>query len=91
MEGAGVPCGPVNSIDKVFDDPHVQSREMCIKMPHPLSGDVSLVANPIRFSESPVRYRRSPPTLGAHTEEVLTASLNMSGAELDALRCNGII
>ena len=91
MEAAGVPCGPVNSIDKVFEDAHVQSREMRIEMAHPLSENVSLVANPIRLSESPVQYRHAPPMLGAHTEEVLDAWLDMSGAEIEALRHNQII
>jgi crotonobetainyl-CoA:carnitine CoA-transferase CaiB-like acyl-CoA transferase len=91
MEAAGVPCGPVNSIDKVFEDAHVQSREMRIEMEHPLSANVSLVANPIRLSESPVQYRHAPPMLGAHTEEVLDAWLDMSGAEIEALRRRGII
>jgi crotonobetainyl-CoA:carnitine CoA-transferase CaiB-like acyl-CoA transferase len=91
MEAAGVPCGPVNTIDKVFEDAHVQSREMRIEMAHPLSENVSLVANPIRLSESPVQYRHAPPMLGAHTEEVLDAWLDMSGAEIEALRHNRII
>jgi crotonobetainyl-CoA:carnitine CoA-transferase CaiB-like acyl-CoA transferase len=91
MEAAGVPCGPVNSIDKVFADAHVQSREMRIEMAHPLSETVPLVANPIRLSESPVQYRHVPPTLGAHTDEVLDAWLAMSGAEVQTLRRNGVI
>lgn len=91
MEAAGVPCGPVNTIDKVFEDAHVQSRHMRIEMAHTLSEKVSLVANPIRLSESPVQYRHVPPTLGAHTEEVLDAWLGMSGAEIEALRRDQVI
>jgi crotonobetainyl-CoA:carnitine CoA-transferase CaiB-like acyl-CoA transferase len=72
MEAAGVPCGPINSIDKVFADAQVQARGMRIDMEHPVAGQVSLVANPIRMSESPVEYRLSPPLLGADSEAVLS-------------------
>ncbi|WP_338762641.1 CaiB/BaiF CoA-transferase family protein [Massilia sp. METH4] len=71
MEGAGVPCGPINTVDKVFDDPQVQARGLRIEMPHPVAGTVPLVANPIRLSATPVAYHRPPPLLGEHTEEVL--------------------
>ncbi|MGN6316895.1 CaiB/BaiF CoA transferase family protein [Trinickia sp.] len=86
MEAAGVPCGPINTLDRVFADPHVQARGTRIEMPHPVAKDVPLVANPIRLSESPVQYRNAPPTLGQHTEEVLSDWLAASAAEIDALR-----
>jgi crotonobetainyl-CoA:carnitine CoA-transferase CaiB-like acyl-CoA transferase len=71
LEQAGVPCGPINCIDQVFDDAQVQARGMRIEMAHPLAEKVALVANPIRFGASPVTYRNAPPTLGQHTDEVL--------------------
>ena len=91
MEEAGVPCGPINTLDKVFDDPHVQSRGMRIEMPHPLAGKVPLAANPIRMSESPVQYRRPPPTLGEHTEDVLGSWLAMGAADVADLRSKKIV
>jgi len=91
MEAAGVPCGPINSLDKVFADPHVQAREMRIEMPHALVGQVPLVANPIRMSESPVQYRRAPPTLGEHTEEVLSGWLDMTSADIAGLHQRKIV
>jgi crotonobetainyl-CoA:carnitine CoA-transferase CaiB-like acyl-CoA transferase len=91
MEAAGVPCGPINTLDKVFADPQVQSRGMRIEMEHPLAGTVPLVANPIRMSESPVQYRRSPPTLGEHTSDVLDSWLAMGDAEVAALRQKKIV
>jgi crotonobetainyl-CoA:carnitine CoA-transferase CaiB-like acyl-CoA transferase len=91
MEAAGVPCGPINSLDKVFADPHVQSRNMRIEMPHSLTETVPLVANPIRLSESPVQYRQSPPTLGEHTGEVLHDWLDMASAAVGDLRHKKII
>lgn len=68
-----VPCSPVNDIAGVFADPQVIHRGMKISMPHPLSGSgsVDLLANPIRFSGTGVEYRRHPPSLGEHTDEVL--------------------
>jgi crotonobetainyl-CoA:carnitine CoA-transferase CaiB-like acyl-CoA transferase len=91
LEKAGVPCGPINTIDAVFSDPQVQARAMKVDMPHPVSGSVSLVANPLRLSETPVTYRTAPPTLGAQTEEVLTQRLGMSREDIDRLRAAGII
>jgi crotonobetainyl-CoA:carnitine CoA-transferase CaiB-like acyl-CoA transferase len=76
MEAAGVPCGPINTLDKVFDDPQVRARGLRIELPHPVAGTVPLVANPIRMSASPVSYRRAPPGLGEHTGEVLAEWLN---------------
>jgi len=72
MEAAGVPCGPINSIDKVFADAQVQARGLRIEMEHPLAGTVPLVANPIRLSESPVQYRMAPPALGADADAILS-------------------
>ena len=92
LESAGVPCAPVNTIDRVFADPQVEARGMQIRMPHPLAGeDVRLVGSPIRLSRTPVRYRRAPPTLGQHTGEVLAEVLDLSEGEREALRTEGVI
>ena len=71
LEGAAVPCGPINRIDQVFDDPHVRARGMRIGIPHAKAGMAPLVASPMRLSASPVQYRMPPPGLGEHTEQVL--------------------
>ena len=91
LESVGVPAGPINSLDAVFDDPQVRARGMRIDLPHPVAGSVSLVANPLRLSETPVTYRSAPPPLGAQTREVLSERLAMSADEIEALRANGII
>ena len=91
LEKVGVPCGPINAIDAVFADPQVQARHMKVDMAHPTTGSVSLVANPLRLSETPVTYRTAPPTLGSHTREVLGARLGMSSEQIDRLRAAGII
>ncbi|HUN93382.1 MAG TPA: CaiB/BaiF CoA-transferase family protein [Burkholderiaceae bacterium] len=86
LEPAGVPCGPINRIDEVFDDPQVRARGLRIDLPHEKAGSVPLVASPIRLSDSPVSYRRPPPRLGEHTDEVLAEWLGLSAAEIGALR-----
>jgi crotonobetainyl-CoA:carnitine CoA-transferase CaiB-like acyl-CoA transferase len=90
LEKAGLPCGPVNSIDQVFADPQVIHRNMKISMAHP-AGDVPLIASPLKLSETPVHYRRPPPRLGEHTDEVLQEFLQLGDAERTILREAGII
>ena len=91
LERVSVPAGPINSLDAVFDDPQVRARAMQIELPHPVAGTVSLVANPLRLSETPVTYRTAPPPLGAQTREVLAERLAMSAADIAELRAKGII
>ena len=77
MEAAGVPGGPINRLDDVFASDQVEARQMKISMPHPqaASGKVDLIGNPVKFSKTPVTYRRSPPLCGADTEAVLSELL----------------
>jgi crotonobetainyl-CoA:carnitine CoA-transferase CaiB-like acyl-CoA transferase len=91
LEQAGVPCGPINSIDAVFADPQVEARAMRVEMPHPVAGTVSLVANPLRLSATPVTYRAAPPTLGAQTRRILQERLGMSAEEIALLADAGVI
>ena len=71
LERAGVPCGPINDLAQVFADEQIKARGVQITLPHALSGEVALVANPIRLSRTPVEYRTAPPMLGEHSAEVL--------------------
>ena len=90
LEALGVPCGPINTIEQVFEDPHVQSRGLSRTVESPVYGPVPIVANPIRMSETPVRYHSAPPVLGEHTREVLCGVLGMSAAEVDKLQAQGV-
>lgn len=90
LEQAGVPCGPVNSIADVFQDPHVQARGMQLEMSHPSLGTVPQVASPLRLSASPVEYRTAPPLLGEHTDEVLAETLGLSAEAIQRLRAERI-
>jgi crotonobetainyl-CoA:carnitine CoA-transferase CaiB-like acyl-CoA transferase len=73
LEAAGVPAGPVNRLSDVFASGQVAARGMKIAMPHPLAGEgeVSLIGNPVKFSETPVTYRYPPPLCGEHTRQLL--------------------
>lgn len=90
LEAAKVPCGAINNLAEVFADPHVQARGMTVPMPHPLTDALQLVASPMKLSATPVQYRRPPPLLGEHTDEVLR-ELGWNAAELAALRKTGAI
>ena len=91
LEPEGVPCGPVNSIAQTFANPQVMHRQMRIDLPHPLSGSVPSVANPIKFSDTPIQYRNAPPTLGQHSHEVLQQYVGLSDEEIEALKTKQII
>jgi crotonobetainyl-CoA:carnitine CoA-transferase CaiB-like acyl-CoA transferase len=71
LEEAGIPCGPINTLDQVFAMPQVETREMLIQMKHSEVGDLRLVGSPLKFSETPVDYKLAPPRLGEHTDEVI--------------------
>lgn len=70
LSAANVPCGPINDISQVFADPQVQHRGLQISMKHPITGELPLVANPIKFSATPIEYKQTPPTLGEHNEDL---------------------
>lgn len=73
MKANNVPCGEVNDLSEVFASDQVKARDMKISIPHPSagSGSVDLIGNPVKFSETPVTYRKAPPVLGADTDEIL--------------------
>ena len=91
LETIGVPCGPINQLDQVYNDPQVQHRGMKIDVPHPLAGTVPLVANPIKFSRTPIEYEMPPPMVGEHVDAVLRDVLGKSAEQIAALRENKIV
>ena len=93
LEENKIGCGPINNLQQVFDDPHVKAREMVVEMPHPLTGErgAALIANPMKYSDTPVAYRHAPPLLGQHTREVLREKLNLSDDDLTALRDKEVV
>ncbi len=91
LEAVGVPCGPINNVAEVFDNPQVQARAMAIDMPHPTAGSVKLVRSPMRLSATPALADRAPPLLGQHTDEVLRELLGRSDEDIARLRAAGAI
>jgi len=93
LEQCNVSCGPINNLAQVFDDLHVQARGMRLQMDHPATGEapVDLIASPMKMSATPPDYRRPPPMLGQHTDEVLRELLDAGDDELAALRAEGVI
>ena len=87
-----VPCGPINNIKQVFDDPQVNSRKMKIEMTHKkLNRKIKIIGNPIKFSESKFKYKKSPPSLGEDTEKILSKFLKLSKKQIKILKEKKII
>jgi formyl-CoA transferase len=86
-----IPCGPINTFDKVFSDPQLLFRGMLAEVPHPTAGTVKMVASPMKLSQTPCDINRHPPLLGEHTEEILQERCGLSAAEIESLRQNGVI
>ena len=91
LEGANVPCGPINRVDQVFSDPQAVARRLTVSLDHAAAGPIDLVASPLRLSKTPPEYRNAPPLLGQHTDEVLRAMLELSPGEIAALRGSGVL
>ncbi|HRN75815.1 CaiB/BaiF CoA-transferase family protein [Ottowia sp.] len=91
LEAAKVPCGAINNLAEVFDDPQVRARGMVTHWQHPLKADLKLVASPLKLERTPVRTDLPPPLLGQHTDEVLTELLGCDAARLAALRAQQVI
>ncbi|OMG73573.1 CaiB/BaiF CoA transferase family protein [Burkholderia ubonensis] len=91
LEAAGVPCGPINELDEVFDNEQVVARGMQVSLPHPCGADVKLVRNPIRMSATPPDARTAPPLLGAQTEDVLRDLLGYDDVRIAALKAKQAI
>jgi crotonobetainyl-CoA:carnitine CoA-transferase CaiB-like acyl-CoA transferase len=90
LTGAGVPCGPLQKYDQVFNDPHLKERNFFQDAPHKKLGAVKQIGSPMRLSETPVKMHRAGPMLGEHTSEVLR-ELNIPEEEIRALHQSGAV
>lgn len=91
---AGVPCGPVNELDDLINDPHLKARELLKPLIHPTLGEIpnAAVADfPVRFSDIDTGFDAPAPMLGQHTREILTKTLGMDTAEIDGLSSAGVV
>src|ERR1700681_3596541 len=90
LEQAGVPAGPVLDVHQMHADPHALARDMIVETTHPITGKVTSIGFPIKFSETPGSVRRAAPVLGQHTREVLREH-GFSDAETDQMAALGAI
>lgn len=90
LEAGGIPCSAVNDIGDVFADPQVRARGMQVQVEHAHADALPLVASPMRFSATPVRYHSAPAMLGQHTQEVLR-EFGIPEDEIVALRNDGVV
>ncbi len=88
---AEVPFAPINSLDRVFNDPHVASRGIVTEVVHPVTGPIKMVGASVRYDESRSQVRLPPPRLGEHSREILSQLLNYSDHEVESLKKEGII
>ena len=91
FDANGVMCGPVNNIEQVVNDPHIQEREMIVELEHSRAGKLKVVGTPMKFSRTPCRIDKASPDLGEHTEEILTTWQGLSEDEIQNLRKSRII
>jgi crotonobetainyl-CoA:carnitine CoA-transferase CaiB-like acyl-CoA transferase len=90
IEGAGVPAGPIYTLDQVYEDPQVLARDMVVEVEHPTVGAFRMTGIPVKLSETPGGITAPPPSLGEHTVEVLEG-LGYSAAQIGALREAGAV
>ena len=90
LRAAGVPCGRINTVAEALGDPHVVERGFIIELEHPALGPVKSLATPIHLADTPLVYRRHPPRLGEHSDEV-AGELGYSLAEIAQLRAEGVL
>jgi len=91
LEAAGVPNGPINTLEQVFQEPQAVARGLRIEMAHPLAGTISLIRSPMRFSATSIEHKVPPPLLGQHTDEILRGMLGRSDDDIARLRADGAI
>jgi len=91
LETLQIGCGPINTLEQVFADPQVVARKNLVEMDHASGAKMTVIANPVRLSETPADYRLAPPVLGQHTEDVLAAWLGLDETALVSLRAQKII
>ncbi len=91
LEAIGVPCGPVNTVDKVANDPQVLARDMIAEIEHDTTGTVQIPGIPIKLSETPGQIDAPAPNLGEHTSEILTDLLGLETEEVNQLKQDGIV
>ncbi|MDE0044020.1 MAG: CoA transferase [Candidatus Poribacteria bacterium] len=91
LDALGVPCGPINTIDKVVNHPQVLAREMIAKVAHDITGSVEVPGVPIKLSDTPGQVSSPAPALGEHTSKILTGLLGKSQETVDRLEREKVV
>ncbi|KAK5130994.1 hypothetical protein LTR08_001406 [Meristemomyces frigidus] len=91
LEGSGMPYAAINDVKDTLEHEHTKARGMVTEVEHPSCGPMKLLSPPVKFSEAKPSIRTAPPTLGQHTDEVLTEMLGMSANEVANLRSDGVV
>ncbi|MDR1367513.1 MAG: CoA transferase, partial [Candidatus Accumulibacter sp.] len=71
LEAAGLPCAPINTVDKIVNDPQVKARNMIVEVEHPIAGKLKMPGVPVKLSLTPGAVEKPAPLLGEHTAEIL--------------------
>jgi crotonobetainyl-CoA:carnitine CoA-transferase CaiB-like acyl-CoA transferase len=87
----GLPCGPIQTVGQVCEDPQVIARDMIVSLDHPTAGPIRVTGVPIKLSDTPGEVHSAPPTLGQHTTEVLGDWLQINATEAKALHQEGVV
>lgn len=91
LDESGMPYAAVNDIQDTLSHEHVLAREMVVSMEHPTCGPIKMVNTPVKYSDSTPSIRSPPPTLGQHTDQILTEMLGLSREEIQVLRGEGVV
>lgn len=90
LEDAGIPVGPINTVDRVIADPQIIAREMIVETHHPVAGTIKMAGVPIKLSDTPGAVDTPAPVLGQHTDEIL-ADLGYSKDDIAQFHQNGVV
>jgi formyl-CoA transferase len=91
LKAVKIPCGRVNTMDRVFNHPQIEPLNMLVQVDHPTAEKIKLTGIPVKYSGTPGEIRLPPPLLGQHTEEILTSLIGYSADEIAALRAEGVV
>ncbi len=91
LRQSGLPCGPIQTVGQVCEDPQILAREMVVPLEHPTAGPIKVTGIPLKLSDTPGEVHSPPPTLGQHTAEVLQEWLKINAADVDALQQSGVV
>jgi CoA:oxalate CoA-transferase len=84
LEDAGLPCAPINTIDKIVNDPHIKAREMMVEVEHPVAGNLKMAGVPVKMSLTPGKVECHAPLLGQHNAEILKEMFGWDQEKVDS-------